>query len=571
PRLTSFLPTLALGLSVLTGFSAPAFAVADLEKDIQDRNYPLSLSGSYLAALTAGRSRDLDAAVLYFDKALESDPQNVALIERAFMLRLADGSIEKAVELTEEILERDPKNRFARMALGVVALKSKAYKNAEKEFEQIEQGPLARLTGTLLLAWTLVAEEEFDAALDVVQKLEGPAWYESFQLYHTGLIAEAAGKMDIARENLSTAYQRDPNVLRTTEAWARFQLRHGFDEGSESLVDDLMARFSNRPSIQALADAAAADGKAKPHISNPLEGAMEVLYGLGSAIGREGGEEISYVYLQLASYLSPDHALPRLVLGDLYEDDKRYEKAIENYDAIEEGSIFRSNATMRTAFAYNSLEKLDEARAIMTELIEKEPDNIIAISSYGNILRSHELYEEARTIYDQAIKKIDPQSQSNNWSLYYSRGITNERTKRWPEAEADFRKALELSPDQPQVLNYLGYSLIDLGLNYEEALEMIKVAVGLRPNDAFIVDSLGWAYYKLERYDEAVTHLERAVELRPQDPILNDHLGDAYWKVGRKLEAVFQWSHARDLDPEPEDLDKIVEKIENGLVEDEDG
>ena len=155
-----------------------------------------------------------------------------------------------------------------------------------------------------------------------------------------------------------------------------------------------------------------------------------------------------------------------------------------------------------------------------------------------------------------------------NSVYYYYRGICEERSKQWPKAEADMRKALELQPDQPHVLNYLGYSWIDQGINLDEGMKMIKRAVEQRPDDGYIVDSLGWAYFRIGNYEEAVKNLERAIDLKPEDPTINDHLGDAYWRVGRKLEAKFQWAHARDLKPEPDDLPKIEAKIENGLPDD---
>jgi Flp pilus assembly protein TadD len=155
-----------------------------------------------------------------------------------------------------------------------------------------------------------------------------------------------------------------------------------------------------------------------------------------------------------------------------------------------------------------------------------------------------------------------------NWSLFYYRGIGYERTKQWPKAEADFKKALELYPDQPSVLNYLGYSWVDQGVHLDDGMAMIKKAVDQRPDDGYIVDSLGWAHYKLGQYDDAVKQLERAVTLKPSDPTINDHLGDAYWRSGRKLEATFQWKHARDAKPEPDELEKINAKLKDGLKDD---
>jgi len=154
------------------------------------------------------------------------------------------------------------------------------------------------------------------------------------------------------------------------------------------------------------------------------------------------------------------------------------------------------------------------------------------------------------------------------WTLFYFRGICFERSKQWPKAEADFKKALELFPEQPMVLNYLGYSWVDKGINLDEAFKMLGRAVDPRATDGYIVDSLGWAHYKLGHYSEAVQELEKAIELKPADPVVNDHLGDAYWRVNRKIEAHFQWNHARDMDPEPEDKPNILKKIESGLPDD---
>jgi len=184
----------------------------------------------------------------------------------------------------------------------------------------------------------------------------------------------------------------------------------------------------------------------------------------------------------------------------------------------------------------------------------------------GNILRGRKLFDECAKVYSKGIATI-ANPERPNWLIFYFRGICNERDKKWQDAEADLKQALKLFPDQPHVLNYLGYSWIDQGQNLDEGMRMIRRAVEQRPDDGYIVDSLGWAHYRLGAYDEAVKNLERAVELKPDDPTINDHLGDAYWKTGRALEARFQWSHARDLKPEPEDLDKIKKKLEIGLAE----
>ncbi|HYH70368.1 MAG TPA: tetratricopeptide repeat protein, partial [Methyloceanibacter sp.] len=199
-------------------------------------------------------------------------------------------------------------------------------------------------------------------------------------------------------------------------------------------------------------------------------------------------------------------------------------------------------------------------------LIKEHPKDVRPLDALGNILRSHERYEEARGYYSRAIELVSRPTK-DNWALFYSRGVCNERLKDWPGAEADFKKALVLSPDESLVLNYLGYSWVDQGRNLKQGIEYIRQAVKLKPDDGYYVDSLGWAYYRLGNIEAAVEHLERAVELRPDDPVINDHLGDVYWKVGRKLEAKYQWQQALTLKPENDQITTLKEKIAGGLAD----
>jgi tetratricopeptide (TPR) repeat protein len=196
-------------------------------------------------------------------------------------------------------------------------------------------------------------------------------------------------------------------------------------------------------------------------------------------------------------------------------------------------------------------------------------DKLEILDSLGNIMRAHKMYAEAIPYYDQALSLVD-KPDKRHWVYYYARGTSYERLKNWPAAEADLEKALALYPDQPLILNYLGYSWIDQGRNLKEGMAHIEKAVALKPDDGYIVDSLGWAHYKQGNFKEAVRYLERAVELKPDDAVLNDHLGDALWRVGREREARYQWDQALSLKPEPEDLEKIRKKIEAGLTNETD-
>jgi len=299
-------------------------------------------------------------------------------------------------------------------------------------------------------------------------------------------------------------------------------------------------------------------------VASADEGAAEALYGLGASLGRRGGEDLGLVYLQLALYLQPNHPLALLSLADLYESLKKPELAIKAYERIPQTSPLHRNAAIQMATDLDALDRADEAEKHLIALVKEFPDDQEAIMALGNVQRGHKKFAECADTYSKGVKALGTPEKAN-WVLFYFRGICYERSKQWPQSEADLKKALELFPDQPQVLNYLGYSWIDQGVHLDDGMAMIKKAVQQRPDDGYIVDSLGWAYFKLGNYDEAAKQLERAIELKPEDPTINDHLGDAYWRIGRTLEARFQWAHARDLKADPEDLPKILDKLKNGL------
>jgi Flp pilus assembly protein TadD len=236
-------------------------------------------------------------------------------------------------------------------------------------------------------------------------------------------------------------------------------------------------------------------------------------------------------------------------------------RALEQVPA---GSPVAWAAGLAQAQALQDLERVDEAVAQLEAMADQAPDRSDSLVTLGDLLRQEERFAEAEAAYSRAIARL-PQVDRRHWRLFYARGIAYERTKRWPQAEADLLKALELEPEQPFVLNYLGYSWVDQGLNLDRAQGMLHRAVELRPEDGFIVDSLGWAYFRLGENDKAVTYLERAVELEPGDPVINDHLGDAYWRAGRTREARFQWQRALTFKPEPDAVATIQQKLAEGL------
>jgi tetratricopeptide (TPR) repeat protein len=525
-----------------------------------------SPSGNYLAARIAGQARDMDAAAAYYRGALRADPRNPELVERTFLVVLATGNIEDSLPLAERLIGFERSHRIARLALAARAIKRGQFATARTHLSLSVRGPIADLTATLMTAWTLTAPADFKSAVANIDRLQGPDWYAAFKDLHAGLILDAAGQRRDAGARLQRAYEQDKNALRTVDAYARWLARNGNRKKALEVYAAFSEVLPNHPLIDATVTEIDAGRAPAPLVRSAHAGAAEVLFGLGTALGRQGGEDLGLVYLNLALYLDPEHPLALLSLGDLYESLKKPDLAIEAFGKLAPNSPLKRNAEIQRALNLDALERTDEARERLASLIQKYPDDLEAITALGNVLRARKRYAEAADIYSKAVALIK-QPTRQHWTLFYFRGICFERSKQWQGAERDFLKSLELNADQPQVLNYLGYSWVDQGVNLDRGLDMIKKAVELRPNDGYIVDSLGWAYFRLGRFEDAVKELERAIELRPEDPVINDHLGDAYWKVGRKLEANFQWRHALDLKPEPEDSPKIQAKLTEGLKE----
>jgi len=523
-----------------------------------------SASGNYLAARHAVQQRDAAAASAYFRAALKSDPKNPDLLQRAFGAALTEGDMDETFRLAERILQINKTDRDARLVLGVRALKNKQWQSARTNLSQSVRGPVTDLTAALLIAWAQYGAGDTKAAIETIDRLQGPDWYAIFKDQHAGLILDISNRKKEAARRFEKLHKLDGTNLRAAEAYGGFLSRQGNKDQALEVYETFEKALPRHPLINHARKQVEAGQKLPPLVSTPQAGAAEALYGIGAVVGRRGGEELGLAYLQLALYLEPRHPLALLSLADLYESMKKPQLAIEMYKRVPADSPLHRNSEIQLAANLDALEKTEEAKEHLRKLIEENPSDIEAIMMLGHIERSRKQYAECAKTYGRVIDQIDNPTRGN-WSVFYSRGICHERNKDWPLAEADFKKSLELYPDRPDVLNYLGYSWIDQGVNLEEGMRMIRRAVEQKPDDGYIVDSLGWAYYRLGNYEEAVKHLERAVEIRPEDPTINDHLGDAYWKVGRQLEAHFQWSHAAALKPEPEELAKIQEKLKNGL------
>src|SRR5712672_2675555 len=561
----------------IAALAAPAAVLAQTPEHTGDNSaqFPsnrdlkaLTTSGSYLAARHASVERDSNSAARFYRSALRTDPKNNELLDRAFISSLADGDIDEAVKLADRVLTIDKSNRVARLVVGVRDLKLKKYAAAQVNINQSVRGPITDLVATLLSGWASYGAGDAKTAVTNIDKLTGPEWYPLFKDLHAGMILELAGKEKDAGLRLERAHKLDDSMLRVADDYARWLSRNKDAAAATAVYDAFDKKLPRHPLVLEGLRESKAGKKLSPLVDSPQTGAAEALYGIGATLTRRGGEDLALVYLQLALYLHPNHSLALLSLADLYESVKKPAMAIKVYERMPASSPLKRNAQIQLATNLDAADRSEEAIKILKGVTIEDPRDIEAIMALGNIERGRKKFADCVQTYSQGIDVLPQGNDKANWIYYYYRGICEERSKQWSKAETDMRKALELQPEQPHVLNYLGYSWIDQGINLDEGMKMIKRAVDQRPDDGYIVDSLGWAYYRIGNYEDAVKNLERAIDLKPEDPTINDHLGDAYWRIGRTLEAKFQWAHARDLKPEPEELPKIEAKINNGLSDD---
>jgi tetratricopeptide (TPR) repeat protein len=550
--------------AVLSLSSAAYAAQGSSDEDVLRDN----AAGNYLAARHAGTERDAGAAAGYYLNVLKTDPKNPDLLSRAFLSVLTDGDIDQAGKLAEKLLAVDHSDRIARLVLGVRALKQKQYSAARQDFSQSVHGPVTDLMAALLSGWARYGSGDPHGAVDDMDKLTGPDWYGVFKDLHAGMIYDLANIKKEAGKRLESAYKADSTALRTVQAYGRYLSRNGGKDAALAVYQDFDKQLPDHPLIKEEMKEITDGQKLPPLVDSAQAGAAEALYGIGASIGRRGGEDLALVYLQLALYLQPNHAMALLSLADLYETLKKPDLAIKVYDRIPPNSPLYTSAEIQSALDLDLLDKTDEAKQRLEHVIAEHPKDGEALMALGNIQRERKDYAACGATYTKSIDML-PKPDKSDWVKFYFRGICYERSNQWPKAEADMKKALELYPDQPLVLNYLGYSWVDKGMHLDEGMDMIRRAVEQRPDDGYIVDSLGWAYYRTGNYDEAVKDLERAVLLKPDDPTINDHLGDAYWRVGRTLEAHFQWSQAVDFKPDdPAEVATLQKKLKDGLPPD---
>lgn len=551
---------LALSVFLLVPLSQPAWAQIDL----LGLRLP-SPAGSYLAGREAfSDMRTADAASFYLDAA-QQKWENPELVDAAFQALVADGRVDDAASLAQHLLDLDDQHAMARLVLGTVALKERRYDAAAKMLEDAGSDSFIAITSTIVRAWALIGKDRYDEAQKAIEPFQ-QSGLGDFLAFHRALMADVAGKRDEAIALAKQAYEADPNVARLVEAYVRMLGNASQFDEAQKVIDAFDDQGFEHPLVDALRPAIANKTRPGKLAPNSQTGAAEMFQSIGAALVQDGSNEAAIEFLRLGLYLDPKNNALQMSVAELLDKAGQHELANEIYKSIPADAPMYEQALVRMAENVDAMGDRKEAIRRLSNIVATSPHNLDALSSLGDLLRYDEQYLKAADAYTKALDVVGGQH-PGDWRFYYVRGISYERAGQWPKAEKDFLKALDLNPQQPQVLNYLGYTWVDQGTHLQEALKMIKEAVSSNPSDGYVVDSLGWAYYKLGRIDEAVKTLEQAVQLRPDSAEVNDHLGDAYWRAGRKLEARFQWNIAAEMDRENTGIrERVQEKLKNGLT-----
>nr|WP_282569284.1 tetratricopeptide repeat protein [Aliiroseovarius sp. S1339] len=524
-------------------------------------------AGPYLAARQADLSGDFVKVVEYGTRALSDNADRTDILEGLVVAHTALGEIDKALPFAHRLTSINPDNQLAGLVLLGDALANEQWDDA---LALLEGGiSIAGMVDQMTTAWISLGQGRMSQALEVFDRLsedQSTRAFAQFQkalaLAHVGDFEGAAsifsgeeGDLQLNRGGILAYVQVLSQLDRHTDALAL--LKQSATGQVDPEVADIIAKLEA--------------GEVLPFtgITSPNDGVAELFFAVAESRSVDADPTIALIFSRLSEHLNPDNAGTILLSARLLERMELHDLAVDAYGRVPTGSLLYQEAALGRTDVLRRSEKFDEAIDELKALADAYPDTLRFRVALGDTLMQQDRFKEARAAYDKAIEGF-AEDLPGQWATYFQRAIALTKIDKWPAAEADFRKALELSPEEPNVLNYLGYTYVERQTNMDEALDMIERAVAARPESGYIVDSLGWAQFRLGRYDEAVKNMERAVELMPVDPILNDHLGDTYWAVGRKREARFQWSRALSFIADDTDLeelkpDRIRRKLEVGL------
>ncbi len=519
-------------------------------------------AGAYLAANFAQSQSDFRSADDWYSRALKIDPKNPAILGNAMVTALSLGDVARSADMARALTKLGVQSQ--NIALAQLADRAMQADYARILADQKGGASVGALMDQLAAAWANVGLGQMSDALALFDKIIATPGIGGFGLYHKALALAQAGDFDGAAQifagksgkfNLSRrgviAYAK---VLSQLErgAEAAVMLEQGFNPANDPEIKDLIEHLRGG---QALPLAGLMDAK---------DGLAESLLGLAGALDQENDDGFALMHARAALALRPQDAETILLTASLLMKLNQSDFAAQIYGMIPKTDPAFRDAEIGRAGAEFDADRPDAAVKILSDLAAANPTDADVLLALGNGQRRVKSFDAAVKTYDATIALLPPPN-PNHWPVYFGRGVSYQELGKFDLAESDMRMALKLSPDQADVLNYLGYSLVDRGIKLDEALGMIQRAVAARPESGFIVDSLAWAYFRLGKYADALPPMEQASLLEPVDPIVTDHLGDVYWANDRKREAEFQWRRALSYEPTEKDAARIRKKLELGL------
>ena len=521
--------------------------------------------GSYLAGRQAQFDSNPRFAIRYYLSALENSPKNMFLLRRIVTLLVSEGRIKEALTKANQLLKNsNNKSNLSALLMILADIKNQNFAKAFNDLDKLPGGGLNDYLLPMLKAWLMAEQKKNDAALKVIDQKSINPGLEAIYGLHGALISEFINNNNEAiRRHVSSMKLRKNKNLRATILLGNLYERLGEDQKAKAIYDNYKRLRPSTTMLDSAYDRLKLHKKPEPNIKTVLDGIAEALFSLSIAIKNQNPYQ-AIIFSRLAIYMRPSFAMAKLLLAGSLEDSKNLEDANNIYREISNDPEYAWVARLRIANNLDQLNDTDNAILKLQTMSMEKKKRVDALIEMGNILQRHKRYQASINAYEQAKKRIQD-TNNQNWSLYFSLGISYERVGKWQIAEKNLLKALQLRPNHPSILNYLGYSWVEQGLQLDRAQRMIRRAVKQRPRDGYIIDSLGWALYRLGNINEAVKQLERAVLIRPEDPTINDHLGDIYWSIGRKNEAKFQWNRALILEPEKDQIHIIKRKLRVGL------
>ena len=580
----------ALGAATLAAFlavlSPPAIAIAqdqpapdaqaeDAGDAPRDPPAPLTqgLAGPYLAGRMAVAENDFSAAADYLGRAVGVDATSPFLQDNALLALTSAGRVDDAYALVQRMQEAGLDTQLSGL-LTRAELAREGKWDALLELldaappppEGAPQG--AGLLDGMLRGWALMGAGRASDALSTFEGLTSVRGAEAMVNYHLALARALAGDFEGA-ETLLADGAANAHIMGLI---ARAQVLAQLDRRDDAIAMlDEMEALDAEPGLQALRAQLAGDLPiAFDVVRSPADGIAQVFLTFATILSSGPEHEpMSLIHARLAAYLAPDMPEARLLVAQILQADGQLDLAEEEFGVLSNLGAVRPIAQLSRIDALARAKRFDDAEAAVTMLTETNPDQPQIWVAAGDLYRQQDKFTDAIPAYDKALELLQDAPPDARWFPLYARGIALERSGDFDRAEADFLAAIEIRPDQPGLLNYLGYSWIDRNENLERGLELIQQAVDLAPEDGYIQDSLAWAYYRMGRYAEAVAPMEKAVLSMASDPVINDHLGDIYWMVGRQREAEVQWRRALSLNPDATtdevDPDRIRDKLERGL------